>query len=73
MQEIMLAEEQKILDDRIQKNRYECQKYKLESERAEIDNERIKVIAHTLLGITALFVAGAVSIVMTLAEYGVIG
>ena len=72
MQEIILAEEQKILDERIRKSQLECQKYKLENERAVIDNERLKVVAHAVLGAVALFVVGTVSVVMTLAEYGVI-
>ena len=66
------AEEQRILDERIRKSQLECQKYKLENERAVIDNQRLKIIAHTTLFVAAVFVAGAVSVIVTLAEYGVI-
>lgn len=60
------------MDERIRKSQLECQKYKLENERAIIDNERLKIITRTALTVTALFVVGIVSVVMTLAEYGVI-
>ena len=66
------AEEQRILDERIRKSQLECQKYKLENERAVINNQRLKIIAHTTLFVAAVFVAGAVSVIVTLAEYGVI-
>ena len=72
MQEIVSVEEQRILDERIRKSQLECQKYKLENERAVIDNQRLKIIAHTTLFVAAVFVAGAVSVIVTLAEYGVI-
>ena len=72
MQEIVSVEEQRILDERIRKSQLECQKYKLENERAVIDNQRLKIIAHTTLFVAAVFVAGAVSVIVTLAVYGVI-